>query len=244
MLHRGGTCQQMGDFSEKGHKIWDWQYDVNKCRLYQIKEDRINIYEQEHSGIRQLRRPNRWRQRRTRARQDHVPGRICSVKKEDNRTATIIAHLMKPPDKIAPRNFQEVLIRWERTWMWDNLIWVGDDDWIREAIRDKSCITVTNGSYMKHLFPSIHSVVLVLECSKGQGRLWCSFPEQSSMVCSYRGELVGLMAIYLLLLAVNEVTPTLTGLIHIYSDCLGALDKVKNLPPSRIPAGWSHSDVL
>jgi hypothetical protein len=64
------------------------------------------------------------------------------------------------------------------------------------------------------------------------------------MGCSYRGELAGLMVIHLLLLAVNKVTPTLTGLVHIYSDCLGALDKVENLPPSRIPMGWSHSDLL
>ena len=44
------------------------------------------------------------------------------------------------------------------------------------------------------------------------------------------------MAIHLILLAINEVNPGLGGSIHIYSDCLGALDKVKNLPPSRIPS--------
>ncbi len=70
------------------------------------------------------------------------------------------------------------------------------------------------------------------------------FTEQLNSACSYRGELVGLMAIHLLLLAINEMTPTLTGSIHIYSNCLGTFDKVKNLPPSCIPAGWSHSNVL
>ena len=64
------------------------------------------------------------------------------------------------------------------------------------------------------------------------------------MACSYRGEHIGLMAIHLILLAKNEVNPGLCGLVHIYSDCLGALDKVKNLPPSRVPLGLSHSDVL
>jgi hypothetical protein len=52
------------------------------------------------------------------------------------------------------------------------------------------------------------------------------------------------MAIHLILLAINEVNPGLNGSVHIYSDCLGALDKVKNLPPSRIPSGLAHSDVL
>jgi hypothetical protein len=52
------------------------------------------------------------------------------------------------------------------------------------------------------------------------------------------------MAIHLILLAANEVNPGLTGHVKIYSDCLGALDKVKNLPPARIPTGSAHSDVL
>jgi hypothetical protein len=128
--------------------------------------------------------------------------------------------------------------------MWENLSGVGEADWVKDAIRDNLCIAVTDGSYMKHLFPSIHSAALVLECSKGQRQLWCLFTEQSNPTCSYRGELVGLMAIHLLLLAINKVTPTLTGSIHIYSNCLGTFDKVKNLPPSCIPAGWSHSNVL
>ena len=66
--------------------------------------------------------------------------------------------------------------------------------------------------------------------------MWCSFPEAST-VCSYQGELVGLMAIHLLLLATNEVNPGLHGSVHIYLDCLGALDKVKNLPPSWVLSG-------
>jgi hypothetical protein len=128
--------------------------------------------------------------------------------------------------------------------MGENLKWTGEDDWIASSIQDGSCIAVTDDSYMKHLFPTIHSAALILECQKGRGRLWCSFPKASTPACSYNGELVGLMAIHLLLLAVNETYPALQGSIHIYSDCLGALDKVRNLSPARIPANWAHSDVL
>jgi hypothetical protein len=84
----------------------------------------------------------------------------------------------------------------------------------------------------------------MLECTKGRGRLWCSFPEASRAACSYRGELIGLMVIHLILLAINKVNPGLTGSVHIYSDCLGALYKVKNLPPSRVPSRLAHSEVL
>ena len=39
----------------------------------------------------------------------------------------------------------------------------------------------------------------------------------------YRGELLGLLAIHLILLAVNKLSPTLSGSTQIYSDCLGRL---------------------
>ncbi len=52
------------------------------------------------------------------------------------------------------------------------------------------------------------------------------------------------MDIHLILLAINEVNPGLKGFVHIYSDCHGAPEKVKNLPPSRIPSSLAHLDVL
>jgi hypothetical protein len=124
--------------------------------------------------------------------------------------------------EIPPTYFWEVLQKWGQTWMCDNIQWVGDDNWIAGAIRDRSCIAVTDGSYMSKLYPNAHSAAYVLECAKGKGRLWGSFPETSLNSCSYRGELVGLMVIHLILLSVNEVNTGLHGTVHIYSDCRGA----------------------
>ncbi len=58
-----------------------------------------------------------------------------------------------------------------------------------------------------------------------------TFVEATTNTGSYQGELLGLMAIYLILCGVHEVRPGLVGLVHILSDCLGALHKVENLPP-------------
>jgi hypothetical protein len=97
---------------------------------------------------------------------------------------------------------------------------------------------------MGMLFLEIHLTAFVLECLNRSGRLWGSFSEKSSNACSYREELVGLMAIHLILLMVNEVNRELMGQVHIYLDCLGMLNMVKNLPPSQIPTRCQHSDVL
>jgi hypothetical protein len=171
-------------------------------------------------------------------------GAICTVRDAEGGDKAIICHVDEPRVPSSPSDFWEVLRKWQHTWMWENLQWVGDNDWLSTAIAEGTCIAVTDGSYMKDLYPNINLAAMVLECSRGQGRIWCSFPEASRMACSYRGELVGLMAIHLILLAINEVDPGLTGLVHIYSDCLGALEKVKNPPPSRVPSSLAHSDVL
>jgi hypothetical protein len=70
------------------------------------------------------------------------------------------------------------------------------------------------------------------------------FPEASKVANAFRGELLGLMAIHLLLLAVNTVFPGLAGRVKIYSDCLGALGHTAELPPYCIPTRCKHSNVL
>ena len=70
------------------------------------------------------------------------------------------------------------------------------------------------------------------------------FEEQSSVACPYRGELLGLLAIHLILLAVNKVESALQGKVEIYSECLSACNRISTLTESRIPSRCSHADIL
>ncbi len=96
-------------------------------------------------------------------------------------------------------------------------------------------MAVTDGSYIKEHFPDLRSAAFVLECTQGRGRLVGAFAEASASANAYRGELLGLMVVHLLLLAVETALPGLSGCAMIYSDCLGALGCVAKLPPYRIP---------
>jgi hypothetical protein len=156
----------------------------------------------------------------------------------------IISYTDMPPQITRPETFMDVLREWGCTWMWEDMQLTGVDGWLEEAIRDNSLVAVTDGSYMQDKYPNMNSCAFILECTKGRGRLTGSFSEQTTAACSYHGELIGLLAIHLILLSVSRVAPELTGSVHIYLDCLGALDKVKNLPPHRIPSKCRHSDVL
>ncbi len=133
---------------------------------------------------------------------------------------------------------------WGQTWIWDDLTVTGGTNWFAQAIADNSLVAVTDGSYIKEQYPKLCAAAFVLECTKGRGRLVGAFAEASAVANAYRGELLGLMAVHLLLLVVDMVSPGLSGSATIYSDCLGALGRVAKLPPYCIPSRCRHSDIL
>jgi hypothetical protein len=239
---RGRPTHRIGQFIKKGHKIWSWRYDPGAGRLYHIRGASMEVYAPT-AGDGEERRPNSWMCTMVNQPRSET-GMLCTVQDLTGTDKAVVCYAEDAPTTPLPSTFWEVLLKWQREWIWENLQWIGEDWWIVSSIEDGSCMAVTDGSYMRDLYPQIHSAALVIKCTKGRGRLWCSFTEDSEAACSYRGELMGLMAIHLIFLAVNEVTPGLKGEVHIFSDCLGALEKVKNLPPTRIPMNLAHSDIL
>ena len=85
---------------------------------------------------------------------------------------------------------------------------------------------------------------IFLYCSKGRGKKIGSFPEQSVAAGAYRGDLLGLMEIHLILLEVNKVITNLQGRAQIYSDFIGTLVTVATIPTNWIICQCKHSDIL
>ena len=129
----------------------------------------------------------------------------------------IISTTVLPPPPREPTMFQEVLEEWGNTWMWEGLRISGDSTWMIEAIRDNSLVVVTDGSYMKDLFPNMNSCAFIFECTKKRGQMTGASPEQTAEAGSYRGELNGLLvAMHLILHSINKTAQDLTGSVHIY----------------------------
>jgi hypothetical protein len=84
----------------------------------------------------------------------------------------------------------------------------------------------------------------VLEYSHSRGQLIGSFKEASKAANAYRGELLGLMVIHLLLVSMNRVHKSLSGSAKVVSDCLGALHRMTYLPPYQFPSRCKHLDIL
>ncbi len=138
----------------------------------------------------------------------------------------------------------EVLYLWGNMWLWDNILMAGGCNWLHEAIKDGSLIAVTDGSYIREQYPNLCSAAFVFECNKGRGRLIGLFSESLQVANVYRGELLGLMAIHLILLSIDKINGAINGSAEIVSDCLGALQHITELPPHRIPSHCKHSDIL
>ena len=68
------------------------------------------------------------------------------------------------------------------------------------AINGCSLISVTDGSYVRELYPDLCSVAFIIECTKGRGRIVIvgSFAEHTETANAYRGKLLGLMAVHLI----------------------------------------------
>ena len=147
-------------------------------------------------------------------------GQVCTVR--DVCTAVVaVASVADPPrEERMPQCLKEVLDSWGSTWMWKALRLVGDNVWIRGVIERGTLIAVTDGSYMRELLPNLCSAAFILECSEGSGRIVGTFAEASSGANAYRGELLGLMAVHLILLAANELWPRLHDQVVVLLDCL------------------------
>ena len=78
-----------------------------------------------------------------------------------------------------PTCFLDVLIEWGSNCLWNSLRLVGEDNWLEEAIKDGFCLAVNDGFYMKDIYRDLCLAAFVLECSKGRGKFFGSFPEQS-----------------------------------------------------------------
>jgi hypothetical protein len=116
---RGQPNQLMGGFVAKGHTIWEWCYDLEGTQHYHLKGAGMDVYIPP-PGTGDARQPNWW----IRADID-LPrckaGFICTVKDIPGNEKAIICYADSPQSTPTPSTFWEVLCKWQREWMWDNL---------------------------------------------------------------------------------------------------------------------------
>ena len=143
-----------------------------------------------------------------------------------------------------PDHFHELITSWPNQTIWKNLSYMGDGKWLYEANSRSTLLCISDGSYIREFHPIVCSAAIIMECTRGGGRLTLTFANRSNLANAFRGELLGLMAIHLILVSLHKSRPNLTGAVQIHSDCMGALKTLQSLPESWIPPNWKHADIL
>jgi hypothetical protein len=232
------STPSVGHLIGKSHKVWRWFWNKAHSTIHHVhpngKTEGVYLSGQ---------KPNRFLYSHSQQLQEH--GTICSVQPtlegEHWRLLSTATNAAQIP---APSLFLEMLQSWGHTWLWEHMAVYGGVEWLEHAISAGTLVAVTDGSYIREIYPNLCLSAFVLECSKGRGRVFGSFSEALLVANAYRGELLGLMTIHLNLLSVNKINPTLLGCVEVVLDCQGALKRVTYLPPYRIPSQCRQLDIL
>ncbi len=237
LIPPGGLPVRLGRCLHKGYKIWDWRVSREEGYLLHYKGTTMDVYQPTSASSR------RWQLTQEDVNTE-VMGRPCSIREVGDNLRVVTSVAPAVDTVIEPSSILEVLRGWKQGWFWRKIEVIGDESWLIPAIEEGTVLAVADGSYIRELFTDANSCAFVLECQAGNGRLLGRLIERSTDACAYRGELLGLLAIHLILKAVNTLRPELTGEVRIGSDCLGALGRVTSLPSDRLPSGTKHSDIL
>jgi len=74
---------------------------------------------------------------------------------------------MAPPPTLVPSSFIEELQEWwDSSWIWDSLCSQGDEGWLAEAIADNSMMAITDGLFIRELYPNINLAAFVFVCAQ------------------------------------------------------------------------------
>ena len=119
------------------YRVWRWFWDDIDSSLHHVCSDRTTeeVYV---AG----RKPNRFRFSHNQARTKLIV--ICSVQQTINDDQwRLLSMVPTAPLPKAPHTFLEVLQSWGNTWLWGDLTVSGGADWIRQAITNRTLVTVT-----------------------------------------------------------------------------------------------------
>ena len=139
-------------------------------------------------------------------------------------------------------SFLEHLKSFGGTWMWKDLRMEADPSWVAESLKNGTLVCVTDGSFNRSVDPDICSAGWIIQCRETEKRIVGTVLERSESAGSYRGELVGMLAIKLFLLAIEEYYQVVSSDNEICCDNKGALFTFGKTS-KRVPKGRSNSDI-
>jgi hypothetical protein len=152
--------------------------------------------------------------------------------------------LQTPIAEATALTFWEFLVQFGAAWMWEDVNGdLSDMSWAADALRHGTAMLVADGSFNRGLDDGVCSAGWVFLCKQQHKVVKGSFYERSPSAGSYRGEVLGLVALHTLAYALGDFCSidSIGGSVH--CDNLTAVNKTNNLG-RRISTGALHGDCF
>jgi hypothetical protein len=247
-LSDGSFPRPLGKWKHTSHKLWGWYYDEGADVIYQRTKSDIWVYHRCPETIGSNTRSQAQYARVGCLEGNVVPaGAPVSVSLTDD--FTVVCHATGSPIPLdsgaQEEEFWTALRRWGGEWMWDHTYMPYGFDAVIDAVLAGSAVYVTDGSYNRSIRQDLNGAGWLIYCKSRRKIVFKgSFCEVNAAAGSYRGELLGLLAIHVFVLAVCEFYGCNEGPKGLVAcDNLGGLNKSKERR-KKIPSGAKHADIL
>ena len=239
-------AHRLGPWHRVPHFCWTWYYDHGMDTIFSTDQ---SVYV-------------KWKRRegRTRLETGYIntgetvtqhSGLPCSVIcLEVNGVARVILPQVGPsfPLRSHPKNLSlwQVLESWGGHWMWSSIQFdsMGSDvAWLSHSLVAGTLIGVADGSYDRVRAPRVCGTGWILCDSLSRRKLAGSFTEVSSSASSFRGEMLGLCAMHVLVRAIETQCYLLSSSMTISCDNEVAVRRA-TATPRRIKPRWACGDIL
>ena len=180
-------------------RIWRYFYDEDKDEI-QVKSDRgLEIYPRDSGRRRQYRYSHN-------DDEEQPSGIPATATENDDGTLRIrdTGPGLAERENVTHSTFVEHLNSYGGEWFWNDLRTPDGTDWIAEAMKRGTLTCVTDGSYMQNLNTEVCGAGWIIRDTITGQRVSGSLAEWSTSAGSYRGELLGMLAIRVFLLAVES----------------------------------------
>ena len=199
-LHRDSTYPlPLGKWINGSHQKWTWFHDPRTDNLIEIRSGHWTEYTRLCTN------------RQTRGNASYTPFRSwilpntaegllpASVSTANNILLLDVGRQLHIAPSYPRPSFWDFVHSFGGRWMWQYVEGDSTDvSWLHEALVDGSAVMVTDGSYNQSLAPDISGAGWIISCTQRRRLLGGWFYERSPKAGSYRGELLGAVAIHLL----------------------------------------------
>jgi len=188
----------LGKWKFPSHRVWKWVLDTKRDILYCQTMTQVDYYTRvSYSTTRSVGSFSKV------GRVDYLPYEGIPVDVQPTTACNLDRVSVRsgggpfPVQPICSRNFWQLLNIQVGSWMWKRMTGDTEDiSWMATALTNGTLLMAADGSYNLNKSTLINGAGWIICCSSSSKKIQGSAYEKSTSVGSYRGEMLGLLALY------------------------------------------------